>query len=288
MDIRIVFQVLINGILFGTMYGIGAIGLSLIFGTMRIVFLAQGTLIVLAAYGSFWLFHYYKIDPYLSMVMVLPVFCAMGAAFYQILFRKVAKESEFPTLLIAFGLMTLLENLMSVIFTTNTRALQTSYAAVAFKIFGFRISLVRSMAFIMALLGIGVVTVFLKKTLIGKAVRASSENIENATLVGINSHHVNTVAFAVGIGLAGVAGIAVATTYAFDPFSGFTYSLKAMIALALGGMNSVLGAFLGGVLLGVVESYASFFISSGWAHVISYFVFLCVLLFKPEGLFSRQ
>lgn len=288
MDIAIILQVFINGVLFGTMYGIGAIGLSLIYGTMRIIFLAQGTLIILAAYGSFYLFSSYRLDPYLSLLLILPLFFFVGTGLYQSLFRKVARESQFTTLLIAFGLLILLENSMSVVFTTNTRALQTGYAAYAFKLFGFQISFVRFIAFIMALIGTGVVTLFLKKTLIGKAVRAASENIEYAMLVGINPHIVNTIAFGIGIGLAGMAGVAVATTYAFDPFSGFIFSLKAMIALALGGMGSVLGAFLGGVLLGVVESYGSFFITSGWADVISYLVFLCVLLFKPEGLFSHQ
>jgi branched-chain amino acid transport system permease protein len=107
-------------------------------------------------------------------------------------------------------------------------------------------------------------------------------------LVGITPHQVNTVTFALGMGLAGLAGVATATTYAFDPFSGFVFGLKAMIALALGGMGNVAGALLGGMLLGIVESYSSFLLSGGWADVISYAVFLLVLMFKPEGLFSRD
>ena len=177
---------------------------------------------------------------------------------------------------------------MSVVFSANTRAIQTNYSSYAFDLFGIKISFVRLMAFIMAGIGTGAVTYFLKKTLLGKAVRAASENLEYATLVGIIPHQVNTITFTFGIGLAGVAGVATATTYAFDPFAGFVFSLKAMIALALGGMGSVSGAFLGGVLLGVVESFGSFFISSGWADVISYVVFLLVLMFKPEGLFSKD
>lgn len=288
MTTNILFQLLISGILFGTMYGIGAIGLSLIYGTMRIVFIAQGTMIILAAYGSFWLFHLWGVDPYLSLLLVVPACLILGIAFYQLLFRKVASAGQFPTLLIAFGLMALLENLMAVVFTANTRALQTSYASTAFTLFGLKFSFVRLMAFVMAVLGAVVVTLFLKRTLSGKAVRAASENLEYAMLVGITPHRVNTITFALGIGLSGVAGVATATTYAFDPFSGFVFSLKAMIALALGGMGSVTGALLGGILLGVVESYSSFLLTSGWADVISYAVFLLVLMFKPEGLFNRD
>jgi branched-chain amino acid transport system permease protein len=288
MPIDIFFQLLINGILFGTMYGIAAIGLSLIFGTMRIVFIAQGTMIILAAYGSFWLFKLWGIDPYVSILFVVPASLIVGIGFYQALFRKVAKAGQFPTLLIAFGLMALLENLMFVVFTGNTRALQTSYSTYALTLLGMKISFGRLMVFVMAILGTAGVTFFLKKTLLGKAVRAASENLEYAMLVGITPHQVNTVTFALGMGLAGLAGVATATTYAFDPFSGFVFGLKAMIALALGGMGNVAGALLGGMLLGIVESYSSFLLSGGWADVISYAVFLLVLMFKPEGLFSRD
>ncbi len=286
--IDIFFQLLINGILFGTMYGIAAIGLSLIFGTMQIVFIAQGTMIILAAYGSFWLFHLWSVDPYISILIVVPLSFIVGLGFYQVLFRKVARAGKFPTLLIAFGLMALLENLMSVIFTANSRAIQTNYSSYALTLLGLKISFTRLMVFVMALLGTAGVTFFLKKTLLGKAVRAASENLEYATLVGITPHQVNAVTFALGIGLAGLAGVATATAYSFDPFSGFVFGLKAMIALALGGMGSVAGALFGGILLGVVESFGGFFLTGGWADTISYAVFLLVLMFRPEGLFSRD
>ena len=263
MPVDIFFQLLINGILFGTMYGIAAIGLSLIFGTMRIIFIAQGTLIILAAYGSFWLFHLWGIDPYVSILFVVPASLILGIAFYQGLFRKVARAGQFPTLLIAFGLMALLENLMFVCFTGNSRAIQVKYSSYALTVFGLNVSFVRLMAFIMAVMGTGGVTFFLKRTLMGKAVRAASENLENAMLVGITPHTVNTVTFALGMGLAGLAGVATATAYAFDPFSGFVFGLKAMIALALGGMGNVTGALLGGIVLGVVENYGAFFLTGG-------------------------
>ena len=286
--IDILIQLLINGILFGTMYGIAAIGLSLIFGTMRIVFIAQGSMIILAAYGSFWLFKLWSMNPYLSIIIVVPASLVIGLGLYQVLFRKVAREGQFPTLLIAFGLMALLENLMAVVFTADARAIQTSTASYAFTVMGMKISFTRLMAFVMAVSGTIGVTFFLKKTLLGKAVRAASENLEYAMLVGITPHMVNTITFALGIGLAGLAGVATATAYSFDPFSGFVFSLKAMIALALGGMGNVVGALLGGLLLGVIEAFGAFFISGGWADVISYAVFLMVLMFKPAGLFTAR
>lgn len=287
MNLNTIAQLLVNGVLFGTMYGIAAIGLSLIFGTMEIIFLAQGALIILAAYGCFWLFTHFSMDPYLSIVLIVPASIVLGLGLYQALFRKVAGSGKFPSLLIAFGLMALLENLMSVLWSPNPRAIRTEYSSYGISLAGINISFTRLVAFFMACTATAGVTLFLKRTLVGKAVRAASENLESAMLVGITPHRVNSVAFAIGIGLAGLAGVATATVYPFDPYFGFVFSLKAMIALALGGMGSVVGALLGGVLLGGIESFSSYLFTGGWADAIAYAVFLLVLMFKPEGLFVR-
>lgn len=282
-------QLFINGVLFGTMYGLAAIGLSLIFGTMRIIFLSQGTIIILMAYLCYWLFKLLGIDPYVSTVILAPVALIIGGGFYQLLFRRAVRmEDKNISLLIAVGLMFLLENFMSVVWTPNPRSISTSYTSSSIAMGNLDISFTRLLGFLLAMLATVGVTFFLKRTLVGKAVRAASEDIEAATLVGISPHWVNMVAFAIGIGLSGIAGIALSTTYPFDPYFGFVFSLKAMIALALGGLGSVSGALLGGIILGVLESFAAFFISGGWADAISYAVFLLVLLFKPEGLLVRS
>ncbi len=282
----LLLQLLLNGILFGTMYGIAAIGLSLILGTMQIIFIAQGTLIVLFAYLCFWLFSIYHIDPYLSLLLIVPASLLLGRGFYEVFFRKVAGV-KITSLLIAFGLMALLEHSMTVLWTANTRAVRTGYTAYGITAFGLTFSFTRLIAFFIAIVSVLGVTLFLRRTLLGKAVRAASKDLEAATLVGISPHGVNGVTFAIGIALAAIAGVATATTYPFDPYFGFIFSLKAMIALALGGLGSVGGAFLGGVILGVLESLAAFLISGGWADAVSYGVFLAVLMFRPEGLFGR-
>jgi len=148
---EIISQLLVNGILFGTMYGIAALGLSLIFGTMRIIFLAQGTMIILAAYGCFWLFKLFGLDPYLSILLIIPASMLFGAGLYQTLFRKIARAGPGPSLLIAFGLVVLFENLMTVLWSADVRAVDTDYTAYGLKFLGLRISFTRFMAFIMAL-----------------------------------------------------------------------------------------------------------------------------------------
>jgi branched-chain amino acid transport system permease protein len=284
----LIIQLLVNGILFGTMYGIAAIGLSLIFGTMRIIFLAQGTTIIFLAYISYWLFTLLGVDPYLSLILVVPISLLLGAGFYHALFKEAAAlEDKNISLLIAVGLMFLVENLMTVIWTANPRSILTTYTSLVFRPMGINIPFTRVIALLMAVLSASGVLLFLKKTLIGMAVRAASEDMVSATLVGISPHRVNAVAFAIGIGLAGIAGIGVATIYPFDPVYGFIFALKALISLALGGIGNVYGALLGGILLGLIESLASFFLSGGWSDAISYAVFLIVLMFRPEGLFVR-
>ena len=147
----IFFQLLVNGVLLGAVYAIAAIGLSIIFGTMRILFFAQGTMIILAAYVCFWLFELLNIDPYLSLIIIIPTALLFGSGLYRGLFKRVAK-TEGTSLLIAFGLLVLLENLMVIIWSPDARAVKTSYTAHGLGFLGLRVSLARFMALIMALL----------------------------------------------------------------------------------------------------------------------------------------
>lgn len=285
---QIFLQLSINGALGGAMYGVAAVGLSLIFGTMRLIFLAQGAMIILAAYVVRALFQRLGIDPFLSLALIVPIGLCAGWLIYQGLFRRAAAEEDRNiSLLIAVGLMFLVENVMTVIWGGNTAGIVTSYTAQGISLFGIRTSFTRSMGFLIALAGTALVMLFLRRTMVGKAVRAASEDMVSATLMGISPHRVNAVAFAIGIALAGAAGVAVATTFPFNPFAGFVFSLKALVALALGGVGSVAGALAGGIILGLIEAYTQFFISGGWTNAVAYGVFLLVLMFKPEGLFSK-
>lgn len=285
----VLLQVIINGILFGTMYGIAAIGLSLIFGTMRIIFLAQGTVIVLFAYLSYWLFTLAGIDPYLGIVIVVPVAFLVGMGLFYTLFKDAAAlEDKNVSLLLAVGLMYMVDNLMLTLWTANPRFVATSYASYTIRIGDINISFVRLMALVIALIAATVVYLFLKKTRVGTAVRAASEDMSATKLLGISSNFVMAVAFAIGIGLAGTAGVVMASVYSFDPNYGFTFALKALVALTLGGIGNVWGALTAGLILGLIESLGAFYIGAGWADAISYAVFILVLIFLPQGLFGRR
>lgn len=287
LSFRLVGELLVNGVLFGAMYGVAAIGLSLIFGTMRIIFIAQGAVIVLGGYAAYWAFKLLGVDPYLTLVLLCPVSLLVGAAIYQTLFRRVAAlEDKNVSLLIAVGFMFMLQSLMAALWTPDPRSITTSYTSSSFNIVGMHISYTRLIGFVMAIVATWVVTLFLRKTMAGKAVRAVSENMVSSTLVGIAPHRANMIAFALGICLAGIAGCTLAATITIDPYFGFLLSLKALIALALGGLGNVGGALAGGILLGVIESLASFFLP-GWGDAAGYAMFLFVLMFRPDGLFVR-
>ena len=197
-------QVVINGILLGSMYGIAAAGLSLIFGTMRIIFLAQGTMIVFFAFVVYWLFVKLSLDPYLCLLIVVPFAFLVGLGMFYTLFRKAAAlEDKNVSLLIAVGLMYLIENAILKVWSASPRGLNISYSSATLVAWGLRISWLRLVLLGLALLSALVVFLFLKKTRLGTAVRAASEDMEATTLQGINSGWVCAISFAVGIGLGG-------------------------------------------------------------------------------------
>lgn len=286
-ELGLIVQVLVHGIFFGAMYGITAVGLSLIFGTMRIIFVTQGAVMVFFAYFCFWAFSLLGIDPFLSLIPIILIASLFGLGFYYGLFKEVSiLKDRFSSLIIAVGLMFFLENFMTIAWTANPRAVLTSYAFYKFSLFGISLPFARLIWLLIALLATGGVLVFLKKTLIGTVVRAISEDAEASTLMGINPNRVNAVAFAIGIGLAAIAGSTLATTYGFGPVSGFDFAIKALIALTLGGIGKVGGALLGGILLGLIESLGTRFVGGGWSQGIVFAVFLLVLTFRPYGLFG--
>ena len=283
----IILQVVINGVLLGCMYGVAAIGLSLIFGSMRIIFIAQGSMIILGAYMAFFLFRYFGLDPFVSLIFCVPVFMFLGLAMYWGMFRRIASSPN-SSIILAFGIMAFLENLMRMLWSPSSRAIATSYAGQSLSIGTLNISISRLLVFALCIATTVIVWLFLKKTMWGKAVRAAALDMKASALVGISPLKVSAMTFAIGIGLAGVAGVATGSTFAFDPYFGFIFSLKAMIAVAFGGLGNVGGAAAGGIILGVMEALGAYFITPGMADAVAYAAFLAVLIFKPEGLFGRS
>jgi len=285
----VLLQVVINGILLGSMYGIAAAGLSLIFGTMRIIFLAQGTMIVFFAFVVYFLFTKAHIDPYLCLLIVVPLAFVVGLGLFYSLFRKaVALEDRNVTLLLAVGLMYLVDNAMLKVWSATPRNVVLSYSDSMIVLGGIRVPWLRLALVGLAFLSALVVFLFLKRTRVGTAVRAASEDLEATKIQGVNAIWVCAISFAVGIGLAGVAGVGMATVFSFDYQFGFTWAIKALVALALGGIGNVFGALAGGLILGIIENLAAYYWGIAWIDIASYGLFILVLIFLPQGLFGRR
>jgi len=265
------------------------VGLSLIFGTMRIIFLSQGTMIVFFAYLCYFLAVKAGVDPYLSLLIVTPAGFILGIGMFYGMFRKAAAlEDRNVSLLLAVGLLWLAESLMLQFWTADARFVPNAWGDFILRTHGINISGGRLVALVIAFVAALAVFLFLKKTRVGTAVRAASEDMESTTLMGINSVWVSAISFAIGLALAGVAGVSMSSVYAFEPYYGFTFAIKALVALSLGGIGNVFGALMGGLLLGLFENLAAYYIGAGWIQVVAYGIFIVVLVFLPQGLFGRR
>ena len=285
-------QNLVFGILVGSLYGLAALGLSLVFGVTKFLNVAHGELLMFGGYACFWAFSLLHLDPFLSIPITIIILFAIGAVLYLLVFSrtvKLAEESKIKnSLLVAFGLSVILQNIALRFFTADERGVTTAYYRIAFTVMGIRFPLIRLASFAAAIIFLIALSIFLRKTYTGKAIRATVQNWEAASLMGIDIHKVFLLSFAIGAALAGVAGSLVSVNYAIQPAMGLGWTMKALIVMVLGGLGSIPGTFIGGLVLGVTESATSFFISSNYREVAGLILFLLVLIFRPQGLFGTK
>jgi branched-chain amino acid transport system permease protein len=285
-------QNLVFGLLVGALYGLVALGLSMIFGVTKILNVAHGELLMFGGYASFWAFSLLGLDPFLSIPTTIIFLLLIGAVLYKLVFSRTVKlpeESKIKnTLLVAFGLSVILQNLALRFWTADERGITTSYASDALTLLGVRFPLVRIASLAVAIIFLLVLQLFLKKTYTGKAIRATVQNWEAASLMGIDIHKVYLLSFAIGAALAGVAGTLVTVNYSIQPAMGLGWTMKALIVMVLGGLGNIPGTFIGGLILGVTESSTSFFISNNYREVAGLVLFLLVLIFRPQGLFGTK
>jgi len=216
----------------------------------------------------------------------------VGAVLYKLLFSRMVKLSEGAkiqnTLLVGFGLGLILQNLALRFFTADTRSITTAYSGAVWTILGVRFPVVRVASMVIALVLIVALQFFLRRTYTGKALRATVENWEAATLMGIDIQRVYLLSFVMGAALAGVAGCLVSVGYSIDPAMGMSWTLKSLVVMVLGGLGSFTGTFIGGLILGLTESATGYFLSLTYKEVVGLVLFLLVLVFRPQGLFGTQ
>jgi branched-chain amino acid transport system permease protein len=280
-------QSVLSGILVGGVYALIGIGLTMIFGVMRVTNFAHGELLMVGMYLTWLVFTYLHIDPFLSIVLVGPALFLWGALLQKVVINRVLGALPQNQILLTIGLGLIMSNSVMLLFTSDYRILTTTYSSSSYDLAGISISEPLLYAFIITVVITAALYWFLLKTDTGQAIRATAQDRDAAQLMGINVRRMSVLAFGIGSALAGAAGALISPTYYIFPQVGGAFTLKAFVIVVLGGMGSVVGATLGGIIVGVTESLSAVYVASGLKELVVFVLFLALLLFKPAGLLGK-
>jgi branched-chain amino acid transport system permease protein len=285
--VHLFVQACILGLLAGGVYALMASGLTLAFGVMRVINVAQGAMIVLGAYLSYTLFTKLSIDPFVSIVLLTPLMFVVGVAFQLIFIRPLrSDEREELSLLVTWAMALGIEGLLSVLYKTTYRSTLTSYANTSWSILGYRVSEVRVIAFVIS--GVILTSLFglLSWTSFGRAVRATVQNPVSARLLGVEVERVSAYGFGLSVATATAAGAVFGIVTPFNPGSHYDLISRLLSIIVLGGLGSLGGAIVAALLMGVVEAVFAAEISATWASFTFFVVLIAILLVRPQGLFG--
>ena len=283
-------QVLILGLLLGGVYALMASGLTLLFGVMRIVNLAHGAFILVAAYISFFAFELLGIDPFVSLLFVMPLMFILGVVLYRVLFPRIEGSPRFTemTVLLTFGLAFITEGLMAYFFTGIFRTSNPSYATQSILVGPYFIptaQLLASLTSIALLIGLWV---FLTFSRTGYGVRATMQNRTAAQIVGVDVQRVSTISFGIGMALAGASGALLSVLFTFFPARHWQWIALLLALIVLGGMGSLKGAVVGALVLAVASAFVGARFGSIWSPMTFFLALFLILLIRPQGLFGKQ
>lgn len=288
MDPNLALQLIIQGILLGGIYGLIAMGLSLIFGVMGVINFAHGQMMVMAMYVSYWIFVLLGIDPYLSLVIVAMVIFLLGYGIQSTVVNRILDYPEAIQVLPLVSMGLILENFALLLWGPDHRSPQTALSLEALWIGPVMIDVSRLIAFMLAIFITVLIFIFLKKTNIGKCIRAASDNRTGAILVGINVNRIYNTSFALGAATTAAAGVLLLPIMPISPYMGHDFTLIAFIVVILGGMGNLIGALVGGLILGVAESASTLFLPATLKHVVSFSILIIIMLFRPQGIFGGK
>lgn len=281
-------QTLISGVLVGGIYCLIGVGLTVIFGVMRIINACHGDLIMVAMYLSYYLHRSAGVDPLASMLVTAPALFLLGWAIQRgFVARLRGSYAEDNSLLLTFGLGLILANTVLILFTADYRVVETAYSRAVWHVAGLSISVAYVASFGMALLVTAGLYWFFTRTDLGMAIRATTQNRVAAALLGVNVDRVSWMSYGLGAALAGAAGALFTPIFYLYPTVGGLFTIKAFEVVVLGGMGSIVGAIWGGLVLGIVESLGAVYISTGYKDAIGFVAFVLILVFRPAGLVGR-
>lgn len=269
----------------GSVYALVGMGLTLVWGVVGIVNIAHGEFVMLGAYFAFWAFSLLHLNPLISVALSIPIFFISGMGIHSRLTERLLKEHELSSLILTFGLSILIWNSAQFLWTNTYRSIP--YLTGNLPLFGLVFGKGKTVSFILALGISTLLFLFLKYSKWGKAIRATSQNAEVALVCGINTKKMRMVTFGLGITLAGVAGAIISLQWVISPQMGTTYASKAFAIVVLGGLGNIQGAFIGGLIIGILESIITQYMTAKMAQIIPSITILLILLLRPTGLFKK-
>ena len=278
---------IVMGILLGGLYAIIALGLSLVFGVVKEMNIAHGDLVILGSYLAYFMMTYFGLDPILSLIIGMPLLFGFGFVIQKFLMNRAFKISMDATLIIAFGISIILQNTYQLIWSPMSRGLTTSYALKSFIVGPIYIPFVYLLNFIVAIIVMICLREFLRRTYLGMAIRSAAQDVKAAHLMGINTSRVFSYTFAIGMALASIAGVLLGLTFPFTPTSGIPFLIIALGVVVLGGLGSIPGTFIGGIVFGLAQTLGGHFFGVAAQMLVAYTMVLVVLAVIPRGIFGR-
>ncbi len=284
----LLLQVLVNGLLLGGLYGIMALGMSLIWGVMNIVNIAHGAVIMVGAYLTFWMFSLWGIDPFVSLPLTIGVLFVYGYCLQRYVLNLIVRAQLFLTLLITFGVEVVMINLARLLWSSDLRQVTPAYAAANFEVGGLTIPWVRLWVFVATVVLSVAFLVLLERTRLGRAIRATSEELRAARLTGIPVAHIYAITFGLGAALAGAAGGLWGMLFPITPVMGGSLTLKSFVVAVLGGLGTMMGAIVGGLVLGLTESFTATYLGPTYPNAVSFGLLVLILIVRPSGILGRR
>lgn len=275
------------GIMLGGLYALVALGLSIVFGVMRLINVAHGDLLLLASYLALTLMTCLGLDPIIGLIFVMPALFIIGFVVQKYLLNRAFTISMEAPLIIAFGISIVLQNVFQILWSPLSRGLTTSYTLKSFSIGALNLPLVYLLDFFVGVMVMIFLHQFLHRTYLGKAINAASQDRRAAHLMGINTKQVYAFAFAIAMAIAAVAGVFVGLTFPFTPQSGVSFLIIAFGVVVLGGLGSIAGTFVGGLVMGLAQTLGGYFLGTNAQMLIAYLIVIVLLATKPQGLFGR-
>jgi len=288
LDFDILFPSLLGGLTTGAVYALIALGLTLIYGVLHIINFAHGALLMVALYAVYLLKSRLGIDPYLALPLVVPAMFVLGYALQRLIINRASHGRDENILLVTLGISIVLENLALLIFKSDTRSIDTAYTLTTVQIGPAFIALPKLVAFGGALVASALLLWTVGRTELGRAIRAVAIEKQGARLMGINVEHVYAMSFGIGLACLGAAACFLLPAYYVNPQVGSGFVLVAFTIVVLGGMGSFVGALLGGLLIGVVESICGLILGESLGQIGIFVIFIGVLLLRPQGLFGAK